>query len=125
MHLNIKPYLIILASIVLGFILIACLRSTRYGYGFYQRMQRNEGTMRVIMFSAFILFGMLAVPVGIKTFLSIQEKIGNGDHHLAKALSRHAREIVYGVWIFYAIGICIALPFMIKNGFFATATNNP
>jgi len=124
MHLNIKPYLVMITLLVFCFSLIAFLRNTRYDYVPAHWMAKNEAAMRVVVFCAFILFGMLAVPVAIKTFLAIQVKIGNGDHRLVQTLSTYAKEIVYGVWIFYMIGICIAVPLMIKYDFFSTATTS-
>jgi hypothetical protein len=62
--------------------------------------------------------GFSIVPLAVKLFIFLQCKIGNAELFLVKFLQSHEQGFVFGVWAFFIIGLCIALPAGIKNGFF-------
>ena len=116
MHLNIKPYLIILASVILAFAVFAFLRHFGLGLQIAEWGKKNQATMKVIVISAFMLFAAAAVPVFLKIFIAMQIRIGNGEAPLVKLLSQHAMKLIYTAWIMFALGLGIALPVMIRHG---------
>jgi uncharacterized membrane protein len=119
MSLSIKPYLIILVSVIMIFILFACARQ----FGFEKQIEewgkKHQSLIKGIVIALFLVFAAAAVPVFLKVFLSIQIRIGNGDVDFVKFLRTHVMQVVYAVWIFFALGLMVALPAMIKNGFFS------
>jgi hypothetical protein len=48
----------------------------------------------------------------------MQIKIGNGELFLIQWLQAHEHGVIYGLWSFFVIGLCIAIPAAIKDGFF-------
>ena len=98
MHLNIKPYLIILASVILILILFGCLRNFVFERQFGEWDQKNEFLIKVVEFAAFMIFGAAAVPVFLKIFLTLQIKAGNGELPLVKLLRQYPMKLMYTVW---------------------------
>lgn len=63
----------------------------------------------------FLAAGMSAIPVMMMTVLRAQERRGR-----AAALIRHQNTIIWAMWALILLGIAVALPVMIADGFFAT-----
>lgn len=63
----------------------------------------------------FVAAGMSAIPVMVMTVLRAQARQGQ-----AAGLIRHQNKIIWAMWILILLGIAIALPAMIADGFFAT-----
>jgi len=72
-----------------------------------------------IVIVAFMIFSAALIPVCLKLFLILQIRIGNGDLGLIKLMQQHAMKLVYAAWAFIGFSIAIALPVMIKDGFFS------
>jgi hypothetical protein len=117
MHLNIKPYLIVLSSVILLFILFACFRNSGFEKQIAEWGRKNQGIMKGILITVFLVFGAAAVPVFLKIFLTMQTRIGNADLPLIKLLREHAMGMIYTAWIIFGLGLVIALPLIIKNGY--------
>ncbi len=54
----------------------------------------------------------------LKFFLAGQIAIGNGNVTVIRAIAAHQAGVVIGVWLFLALGLAIALPAAIRDGFF-------
>lgn len=69
-------------------------------------------------FALFLVIGFSLVPIMVKLFTdALPEIIKESTFPLT--IKENAMNIVYGFWVVYALGIIIALPAMIKDGFFA------
>ncbi|MGH8705808.1 MAG: hypothetical protein ACREUO_10375 [Burkholderiales bacterium] len=72
-----------------------------------------------------LALGMAAVPLMIKVVVDFQLRIGNGEHPVVRFFDSHRWQITYGVWAFFLLGLAIALPTMIKDGFFTLPPDGP
>lgn len=72
----------------------------------------------LIAFLAVLLIAYAAIPFMVKLLASGQILIGNANSPCVKWLAAHVWHITIGVWIVFTTGILIALPQMIKDGFF-------
>ncbi|MBV9992045.1 MAG: hypothetical protein JOZ72_12225 [Alphaproteobacteria bacterium] len=63
----------------------------------------------------FVAAGLSAVPVMVMTVLRAQERQGR-----AAALVRRQTTIIWAMWALILLGIAVAVPAMIADGFFAT-----
>jgi hypothetical protein len=63
---------------------------------------------------------MSAIPVIVKVVLGVQERLGNENAPVIGAMVRHQAAIVWVLWGIMAVGIVVAIPAMIVNGFFGT-----
>jgi len=75
-------------------------------------------TILIIYFMLFCAAAFAFVPLVVRFFIVMQIKIGNGEFFLIKWFQVHEHAVIYGLWIFMVVGLCIALPAAIKDGFF-------
>ena len=109
--MNTKIYVFILVSsfglIILGSIVGGMLESsgtlTRENLG-----TRGVTIVLAIYFTLFCLAAFAAVPLVLKAFISMQIKGGNGELSIIKGLQAHEQTVVYFVWAFFAVGLCVA-----------------
>jgi len=75
--------------------------------------------IKIAIFVVFVLVGFALMAGMLNVFIFLQEKIGNGEFPLIKGIKDNFWPVMIGVWIFMSFGLLIALPAMIKDGFFA------
>jgi hypothetical protein len=80
-----------------------------------------ETPIKIAVFAMFVLAGLGAVPLMLRLFLAGQRWIGNGAHPAVRMLDAHQTLIVVGFWSMCLVGLAIAMPFAIKDGFFGPA----
>lgn len=119
MHLNLKPYLIILTSVIMIFIVFGLLRNFVFQKQLVEWGEKNEPVMKAIVFAAFLICVAVAVPLFLKLFVTQLIRIGNGELPLVKSLRQNPMAVIYTVWIVFGLGLAMALPMMIKTGFFS------
>lgn len=78
---------------------------------------RGIMTVKVFFLSLFCLLVFSLLPLILHFFLVSQARIGNADLFVIKWLQSHEKEVIYGVWLFFLVGLCIAVPVAIKGGF--------
>jgi len=117
--MNIKICLIIIASVfglmVAGAIIVNILESN----GTLGKL--GSGGITAIKLTYFALFCVMCfslLPLFIRYFISAQIKIGNGEYFLIKWIQAHEQTVVYGFWSLFIVGLVIAVPAAIKDGFF-------
>jgi hypothetical protein len=80
-----------------------------------------ETPVKIGIFVIFLAFGFSAIPLMLKLFLAGQRLIGNGELAPIKALAAHQTGIVIGAWLFISLGLLIAIPAAVEDGFFGAA----
>ena len=73
---------------------------------------------RVIFFSLFLAFGYSTIPLMVKIVLAGQVKMGNSDVALVRAARAWETRIIVVFWILITLGLAIAVPAAIHDGFF-------
>lgn len=75
--------------------------------------------MLIAFFVLFVVFAFGSIPLFIKLFVLLATRVGLGAHPVVKKLTGHFWAAVWAFWILYAAGLAIALPTMIRDGFFS------
>ncbi|MBD2753584.1 hypothetical protein [Spirosoma validum] len=119
MHLNLKPYYWLLLGIVVVFVLIGLIGNVIIPGGINSQFWRKMGPY--VVFGLFLLGVASLVPVLLKGFLVAQYKIGNSHLPLVQLINQHSKQVLLTVWVIFGIGMGVALPYMIKDGFFEQA----
>ena len=86
--------------------------------GVIKHPESLETPMKIIFFTIFIAFAFSMIPTMVKLFLAGQASIGNADKGPIRLLERHQLAVIYGIWGIWILGFAIALPTMIRSGFF-------
>jgi hypothetical protein len=119
--MNARTCLLVIASalglIVVGAVVGNVLQST----GILNREAlgpRGIAAVKLFYVILFCVLGFAAVPLLIKYFIDLQIRLGNGDISPVKWLQAHERSVVYGFWAMVVVGLSMALPAAVRNGFF-------
>jgi len=119
--MNTRIFIIILAAsfglMILGAVIGGILESS----GTVTRETLSSNNIIIILIIYFTLFCAAAfafVPLAVRFFIVMQIKIGNSEFFFIKWLQAHEHAVIYSFWIFMIIGLCIAVPAAVKDGFF-------
>jgi len=114
-----KPSLIIFIATLVILIGSAIIGNILESNGTFGRLGPNAiCAVKAFYFTLFCILVLSLIPLVLSYFISAQMKIGNGDVFLIKWLQVHEKGIVFGFWALCVMGLCIALPAIIKAGFF-------
>ncbi|MEE9910616.1 MAG: hypothetical protein K4571_02730 [Deltaproteobacteria bacterium] len=116
-----KVYVIILVSCLGLFILGAVVNGILESSGAFNMDAIDPGIRTAVKVCYFILFlaiGFSFIPLMLKLFIYMQIRIGNGEFILIKFLHNHEQTVVYCAWGMCLLGLIIALPSAIRDGFF-------
>ncbi len=117
--MNTKPCLIVFIATLVLIIVSVVIGNILESKVTLAKLSPNAVTGVKVFF--FTLFGILVfslIPLLLRYVISAQIKIGNGDIFVIKWIQLHEKGVVFGVWIFFVIGLCMAIPAAIKDGFF-------
>ena len=123
MQTSLRPFVIILCAVILAFFLIGVLRNFVFAKQIEQFDNRYASVSKGIVFALFFIFVLALVPICLKSFLLAQLKAGNTGSAFVEMLNKHFMKVVYTAWIVFILGLCMALPFMLKDGFFKNTIN--
>ncbi|MGO9061806.1 MAG: hypothetical protein ACLQU2_31215 [Candidatus Binataceae bacterium] len=87
-------------------------------FGVVKHPEQFQTPIRIVFFTIFLVFAFSLVPTMVKLFLAGQATIGNAGKGPIKFLDRHQVGVIWGFWIVWGAGLAIALPTMIRAGFF-------
>lgn len=74
--------------------------------------------IQVAYFILFCIIGFAAFPVFIRLFIVGQQKIGHGELAIIKWLQENEKRVVYIIWIFLFLGLCMALQGALQDDIF-------
>lgn len=86
--------------------------------GVWKHPEQLQTPMRLIFFTIFIVFAFSLIPTMVKAFVAGQAMIGNAGKGPIKFLDRHQVGVIWGFWVLWIAGFAVALPTMIRAGFF-------
>jgi hypothetical protein len=116
--LSLRAHAILSATLFALIILIAIIGNVLEGAGVAPPPPGLQLPAMIGFFALFLAFAFSLVPLMVKLFLAGQGGIGNAERGLIKALSAHQAGIVWAIWTIWLLGLAIALPAMIEDGFF-------
>ena len=119
--MNTKIFLIIFVSAFALMLLSDAIFNILESNGVLTKLtigSRDVSPCTIFQFAMFCVLGFSIWPLAVKLFIFLQIKIGNAELPLVKFLQSHEQAFVYGVWCMLILGLCIALPDSIKEGFF-------
>ena len=114
-----KPFLIIFVSTFALLVLSSIVGSVLESSGTLGKLTPRQITaIKVFYFALFCVLGFSLVPLVLRLVVTLQARIGNADLLIVRFLQSHEKGIVYSFWALFLIGLSIAVPYAIKDGFF-------
>ena len=117
---SLKVHAIITGALFAAIVVMAMIGNVLHDQGFIPDSSAAQMAARVIFFGLFLAFGYSAIPLMVKLVLAGQVKIGNEDVTLVRALATHQTGVIVGFWLLITLGLAIAIPAAIHDGFFDT-----
>jgi hypothetical protein len=114
---SLKTHAIITGGLFAAIIVMALAGNVLHDRGLLADSSANQFAARVIFFGLFLAFGFSCIPLMLKLFLAGQVAIGNGEVGIIRAVAAHQTGIVVGFWLFLGLGLVIAIPAAIQDGF--------
>jgi hypothetical protein len=74
---------------------------------------------KIVFFVLFLAFGFSVIPLMVKLVLGFQVAIGNDRLRVVRAAVDHSAWIIGAMWAVMLLGLVVALPTAIREGFFA------
>ena len=115
---SLRTHAIISGGLLAAIIVFAMLGSALQGSGLVTRPERLELPAKLLFFGLFLALGFSCVPLLLKLFVAGQSQIGNAGIAPVSFLARHATGITIGVWLFFLLGLSLAVPAAIDDGAF-------
>jgi len=115
---SLKTHAVITGGLFAAIIVLAMIGNVLHDSGYLPDSSTAQFAARIIFFALFLAFGFSCIPLMLKVFLAGQVTIGNGNLAIIRVLAAHQTGIVIGFWLFLALGLAIAIPAAIADGFF-------
>ncbi len=112
-----KTHTIITGGLFAAIIVMAVIGNALHDMGYLSDSSAAQLTAKVVFFASFLAFGFSCIPLMLKLVLAGQVAIGNGEVGIVRAVAAHQTAIVIGFWLFCLLGLAIALPIAIRDGF--------
>ena len=116
--LSTKTYLVVFLSALGALVLFVVVGSILQRSMASRDGAALETPVKVFVFAVFLAMGFSAMPLMLRLFLAGQHRLGNAAHPLVRLLGEHETLIVVGFWSMCVVGLAIAIPVAIKDGFF-------
>ena len=78
--------------------------------------------VKILFFTIFIAFGFSLIPLMVKLVLGFQVRAGNADAPIIGSMIRHEVAIIWTFWILILLGLAVALPVAIQQGFMSDSS---
>jgi hypothetical protein len=115
---SLKVHAIITGALFAAIIVTALIGNVLHDQGLLADSSAAQVAARVIFFTLFLAFAYSTVPLMVKIVLAGQVKIGNGDVGIVRAVTKHQTRVVIAFWVLISLGLAIAIPAAIQDGFF-------
>jgi hypothetical protein len=115
---SLKIHAIITSGLFAAIVVLAVLGNVLHDAGYLADSSATQMAARIIFFSLFLAFGFSCIPLMVKLVVAGQVSIGNGDVGLVRLVAAHQTGVIVTLWVLIALGLLIAIPAAIVNGFF-------
>jgi hypothetical protein len=116
--LSLKSHAIITGSLFAAIIVMAIVGNVLHDGDYLPDSSTSQLAAKIIFFSLFLAFGFSCIPLMVKLVLAGQITIGNADNGIVRLAAAHESRIVVVLWLLIGLGLAIAIPAAIRDGFF-------
>ena len=120
---SLKTHAIITGSLFAAIIAMAILGNVLHDSGYLPDSSAAQLAAKIIFFTLFLAFGFSCIPLMVKAVLAGQTVIGNGNVGMVRHVAANEKLIVIILWLLIGLGLAIAIPAAIQDGFFDSSPN--
>jgi len=115
---SLKAHALITGGLFAGIVVTAMVGNILHDSGYLPDSSGAQLAAKVIFFTLFVAFGYSCIPLMVKLVVAGQVGIGNADVGIVRALAAHQGRLVIAFWVLITLGLAVAIPAAIYNGFF-------
>jgi len=115
---SLKTHAVIAGGLLASIVVLAMIGNALHDSGYLADSSMAQRVAQVLFFALFLAFGFSCIPLMVKAVLAGQVSIGNADVGVVQAARKHETRIILAFWLLLALGLAIALPAAIMDGFF-------
>src|SRR5882757_2452248 len=119
---SIRTHALISAGLFGSMIVLAMLGNALIASGLIKDLGPFQTPVRILFFGLFLAFGFSMIPLMVKIVLGFQVSAGNQDAPVIGTMIRNENRIIWTFWIVMLLGLAIALPFAIQQGFMSDSS---
>ena len=117
--LSLKAHAIISGALFATMIVGAIVGNIAHDSGLLRDGSTVQFVVMITYFTLFVAFGYSMIPLMVKLVLKGQGAIGNSNVGVVRVAVANERTIVIAFWVLITLGLAVALPEAIKDGFFS------
>lgn len=117
--LSLRAHSIISGCLFAALILVAIAGNALQAAGVIAEPEGPVWPAIILVFGLFLAFGFSLVPVMVMLVLGFHKKVGQAETQPIKGLIAARNVIVWTMWGLMAAGLVVALPAMLRDGFFS------
>jgi hypothetical protein len=116
---SLRTHSIISAALFAALIGVAAGGNALSALGVIKDPTEPNMPMIILVFILFVAFGFSLIPVMVKSVTGAHRRTGQGDDPRVRRLAAAEDVIIWLMWAVMAAGVAVALPAMLKDGFFS------
>jgi hypothetical protein len=114
---SLKTHAITTGGLFAAIVLMAMIGNALHDSGYIADSSSSQLAAKIIFFTLFLAFGFSCIPLMVKLVLAGQTTIGNADVGIVRFAAAHETWIVIVLWLLIGLGLVIAIPAAIRDGF--------
>jgi hypothetical protein len=122
---SLRTHAIISGALFVFMILIAVAGNALISSGTVKDLGPFQTPARILFFAIFAAFGLSLIPLMVKLVIGAQLRAGNANVGMIRVLADHQVAIVWTFWILILLGLAVALPAAIREGFISDSSPAP
>jgi hypothetical protein len=115
---SLKTHAIITGGLFAAIVVMAMIGNVLHDSGYLPDSSAAQLIAKLIFFTLFLAFGFSCIPLMVKLVLAGQTTIGNADVGIVRHVAAHETHIDIVFWLLLGLGLAIAIPAAIQDGFF-------
>jgi len=115
---SLRTHALISGALLAFIILMAIAGDALQASGLIKNPAALQNPAKILFFTAFLAFAFSLIPTMVKFFLAGQASIGNAEKGPIRFIEAHQVGVIWGFWLLWVAGLAVALPTMIRTGFF-------
>ena len=118
---SLRTHVWILLGLLAAVILLGIGGNILAAEGFQPMLDRVQLPLQILFFGLVLALVFAFIPVMVKLVIGVQVK-ANAELAVVRSLAAQQNKIIWGIWILLALGLAVAIPAAIQDGFFGSAS---
>ena len=116
---SLRTHVWIFLGLLAAVVLLGLAGNLLAAAGFQPALTELQLPLQILFLGLVVALALAFVPVMVKLVIAFQLRAGNGDLALVRSVATRQKAVIWVLWILMLAGLAVALPAMIRDGFFS------